>query len=104
VYVWDRTTGKATMLTDGGAQVATGQPSIDADGSQLAYTTADYATGRFSLVTMERATRKTTVVASASRYFGQPSLAANGAKGAFCSQAQDLAPGATGTPNLYTWG
>jgi Tol biopolymer transport system component len=104
VYVWDRTTAAATRLTNSGGHTAAGQPSLDADGSHLAYTTADTSTGRFSLVTMTRSSKATSVVASSSRYFAPPSFAANGAKGSFCSQAQDLVSGSHGVPNLYTWG
>lgn len=104
VYVWDRTTAKATMLTNVGGHTAAGQPSLSTDGSRLAFTLGDYTTGQYSLRTMVRATKASSTVASSGRYFAQPSLSGNGAKGAFCSQATDLVSGDHGVPNIYTWG
>lgn len=104
VYVWDRSTGKASKLTASGGHTAAGQVSIDADGSHIAYTTGDYLTGSYSLRVLTRSTKASTVIASSSRYFATPSMAGNGAKGSFCSQATDLVPGDHGVPNLYLWG
>jgi Tol biopolymer transport system component len=108
VFVWDRTTGTTTRVTDGDG--GSFDPSISGDGRLVAFTSA--ATdlvpgdvgGRDDVFVWHRTTGTTARITDGDDDSHDPSISADGTSIAFSSWASDLAPGDTNSDeDVFVW-
>ncbi|WCO69269.1 DUF4214 domain-containing protein [Iamia majanohamensis] len=109
VFVWDRTTGTTTRITDGDED--SGRPAVSADGRHVAFASlaGDLVEGDgdpfIDVFTHDRTRGTTTRITDGDGHSNDPAISGDGRHITFWSAARDLVPGEdeNGVPDVFSW-